>query len=390
MTWVNSQLWFDGVQGSKPENGVLSRIDPYLVGAVMRLIGIRDYLSDAQRQHLDHIRECSRQMLEAKYNLPMNDHTMEHKELIIGNLDGFLRPWFSERERMFGQALVRSEVMVLLSAVYLQDIGISMIRPQILSHLSGFGEIEFQEALMLAAMVPGEEHRQFGRRHHSKLVYDWIAGAIPEIPAMPRLPQGIGISELRPLIARLAWAHAAWQADTGGRHLHRLVNLPEGVVRLDLLAIFLRLADMMAQDKRRIDRTTLSRQTDSVPQAWLHHYVSACRIGPSKRGKLPLVAKFRLPAAHHGYLWLQELLYMGTIGDLAHELEKQADLLAECGIQFDLPMISECDFILDPDMQPIPDDVLDAFCLEWQGRTRDVLVSLPSRSSNIVPMVFNY
>jgi len=356
----------------------------------MRLIGIKDYLTDTQRQHIDHIRDCARQLLDAKYNLPMNDHTMEHKELIISNLDGFLRSWFSERARMFGQALVRSEIMVLLGAVYLQDVGLSMIRPDILSRVPGLNELELQEALMLAAMVPGEEHRQFSRRVNAKLVYDWIAGTRQDLPAMPRLPQGIGTSELRPLMARLAAAHAAWQADVGGRHLHRLVNLPEGVVRLDLLAIFLRLADMMAQDKRRIDRAALTRQTDASPQAWLHHYVSACRIGPSKRGQLPLVAKFRLPAAHHGYLWLQELLYMGTIGDLAHELEKQADLLAECGIQFDLPLIKDCDFILDPDMQPIPDEVLDAFCLEWQGRTRDVLISLPSRSSNIVPMVLNF
>ncbi|MCW2236017.1 NACHT domain-containing protein [Azospirillum canadense] len=345
----------------------------------MMLKPLQEYLTDNDRRELANVRACAQRILERPVDLAYTDHTISHKEIIVAHLDSFLRPWLAERTATHGAELVRKEVMVLLCATYLHDIGMQMVRPDILARLPSLTDDEQREAAGLSPLNVAEEHRAFARKHHHKIGHDWIMGSQGDIPGLPRL---VGIDGIRSMVARVARAHNVWLTDRASYDHYcdgvEPQSEPEGEVRLDLLAAFLRLADILDQDKRRVDMAAMQRlpvSPVSKTHWWRHHFVNACRIHDPIGHNYPLKVAFRFPKVHEQDRdWLEEALYSATVKEVEAEIGRLAKgkWLGECGITIVLPEKDECKFSIDPDAVPMPDDVREAFRNTWRRAAGEV------------------
>lgn len=337
----------------------------------MPLKPLHDYLTAEDKRELDNVRECARRILERPVDLAYTDHTIAHKDIVAHHLDSFLRPWLDERARLVGERLVRTEVMVLLCATYLHDIGMQMVHPDILAALPSFTDEERAEAARLSLANVTEDHRLFARRHHHRIGFDWITGSQGDIPGLPRLN---GIDGFRLMVAKVARAHNIWLTDPESYDLYKThvepEEEPDGTVRLDLLAAFLRLADILDQDKRRVDLEAMKRLPVSPVSKvhwWRHHYVNACRIDTPTGHNFPLKVAFRLPKAYEtDHEWLKEALYSATVKEVEAETIRLRNWLGECGINVVIPPQSGCRFTIDPDAVPMPPEVLEAFSKTWR------------------------
>lgn len=332
---------------------------------------LEDYLLEEDREALNNLISSARKILERPVDLAYTDHTIEHKKIVHNHLNTFLGPWFAEQDRKHGRNLIRQEILVLLSAAYIHDIGMQLVRPQVLAKLPSLTDAERQEAAELPGDSITEHHRRFARRHHHKITHDWIInsnGAIPELPPL------MGLDDRRIMVARVARAHNIWLTDKESYEEYRdavkRVHEPVGEIRIDLLAAFLRLADILDQDKRRVDMAAARRLVMppvSKLHWWRHHYVNACRITGNTDHSFPLMVAFRLPERHRTeQAWLLPALYSATVNEIEAEVKRLGPWLGESGIHIVIPEIERCGFEYDPDADPMPPDVLEAFRKTWR------------------------
>lgn len=332
---------------------------------------LRDYLSPDNQRKFANVVKCANDTLNKPVDLAFTDHTIAHKKIVHAHLDSFLGPWLAEQAQTRGAALVEKEVLILLCAAYLHDIGMQMVHPDALAVLPSLTDEERKEAAALPKDGISAEHRDFVRRHHGNIAHDWISGSCDAIADMPPLH---GLEGLRNMVAQVAWAHCFWLSDSKSHEVYtqRLqpVSEPEGNIRLDLLAAFLRLADILDQDKRRvdlIDSKRLALPLRSKIHWWRHHYVNACRIETNIGHAYPLTVAFRLPKAHETQRdWMVPALYSATIKEIEAELLRIKKWLGEAGIHIAIPTPEACSVTIDHEAQPMPADVLAAFQETWR------------------------
>lgn len=331
-----------------------------------------DYLNDDDLKLLEKVKDCAEKILRKPVDLAYTDHTIEHKKIVHSHLDSFLGLWLEEQQRTVSPEQLRVEVFVLLSATYLHDIGMQMLHPDILAHFPSLSGEDRREAKELSTFEVTEKHRAFARRHHHKIAYDWITGSQGDIQGLPRLE---GLDGKRKMVACVAMGHNIWLTDRNPYQQFRKAIgpqlEPEGLIRLDLLAAFLRLADILDQDKRRVDMEAVKRlplPPVSKVHWWRHHYINACRLDSNIDHAFPLRVSFRISRKHESEMeWLLPALYSATVKEIEAETSRLSRWLGQSGIHVVIPEYQECleGFDFDPDAEPMPDDVLEAFARTW-------------------------
>ena len=332
-----------------------------------------DYLNNDDLKSLENVKNCAAKILRKPVDLAYTDHTIEHKKIVHTHLDSFLGLWLEEQQHKVSPDQLRVEVHVLLCATYLHDIGMQMVHPDILAYLPSLTDDERREAKELSTSEGiTERHRIFARRHHHKIAYDWITGSRGDIPGLPSLE---GLEGRREMVARVALGHNIWLTDRESHQRFtekvRPRQEPEGNIRLDRLAAFLRLADILDQDKRRVDMEAAKRlplPPVSKVHWWRHHYVNACWLDSNNEHAFPLRVALRLSRKHEAEKeWLLPALYSATVKEIEAETSRLSRWLGQSGIHVVIPEYQECleGFDFDPDAEPMPDDVLEAFARTW-------------------------
>ncbi|MEI7606458.1 MAG: NACHT domain-containing protein [Rhodospirillaceae bacterium] len=332
-----------------------------------------DCLGDNEKRDLGNVIACAEKILHHPVDLSYTDHTISHKHIVHAHLDSFLGPWLEEQRVKHNEDLVRTEVMVLLSATYLHDIGMQMAHPRILAALPSLTDAERRAADALPKDGITEKHREFARRFHHTITHDWILGSSRNGLDLPPLD---GLDNRRSMVAKVARAHNIWLTNPESYQEFKdavaPAEEPVGTVRLDLLAAFLRLADILDQDKRRVDMNAAKRlamPVTSMVHWWRHHYVNACRLEKNNDHAFPLTVAFRLPKEHEGEQdWLWDALYSATVNEIKAELQRLSPWLGRSGIHVVIPDRKDCrcDVDGDPEIKPMPDEVREAFSKTWR------------------------
>ena len=328
-----------------------------------------DYLSREDLLAFESLKVSAGKILGRPIDLAYTDHTIAHKEIVHGHLDSFLGPWLARRaQKKNGDALVGTEAIVLLSATYLHDIGMQIARPDVLASLPSLPDDAKREAASLPADNITEDHRKFARKYHHLIVYDWIRRSRGDIPEL---------DGRRDMVAKVARGHNIWLTDSNSyENFKKAVEAtlePQGTIRTDLLAVFLRLADILDQDKRRVDIKAANRLPVSPASKvhwWRHHYVNACLIEEHTDTSFQMKVAFRLPDAHAGEKgWLLPALYESTVGEIRAEVGRLQQWLEDAEIYIKIPKLTDCALYSSSDATPMPPEVLKAFRDEWDRKT---------------------
>jgi hypothetical protein len=199
------------------------------------------------RRAVENIREAVGRMWARPLHRYYTDHTIAHSERIIALMDGLTAGMMATDKR-----LMPTEILVLLSAAYLHDIGMQNEK---------FANADLDEI----------------REHHHKQSAEMIY-AVFEDPAnafaIP-LARDPGLVEA---IAQVSKGHR--KVDLGAAEYEPLVHGSE-TLRLRLLAALLRFGDELDIDYRRVDLEVMRLMTIPVESQlhwWKCHYVSGVSI----------------------------------------------------------------------------------------------------------------
>ncbi len=334
-------------------------------------MALTEFLLDVDRRRLDKVIDTATDILSRPVDLAYTDHTIKHKQVVRSHLDSFVVPWVKDRlNRGDRPDRISTELLVLLSATYLHDIGMQMVKPEVLASLPSLTDAEREEARRLPPGEITEAHRQISRRLHHKIAHDWIASPHCKRESFPSLS---GVDGVRLMVAKVVWAHNIWLNDPEAYGDYKNVvapsHQPEGDIRVHWLSAFLRLADILDQDKRRVDLEAAKRlpvPPVSMVHWWRHHYVNACRLGRRDDDGFPLTVAFRLPDDYKSEReWLVPALHSATVGCIEAEQARMREWLGPNGIHIRIPDVTDCHVEIDPDAVAMPPEVMAEFRKTW-------------------------
>lgn len=188
------------------------------------------------------------------------DHSVSHSESIISLLEQILQPL-----QTTNQMLTAEEIFILLSAVYLHDIGMQMV---IVNGKS-------------AENLTKKEYEEI-RKRHAEISADIIMNRTrPELERddirLPEIPE-----EYLPAIADVAQGHSTACFEKIISHLQRHPHTPSNKkIRGDLLSALLLIGDELDLQCRRVDfsETAFYRLSDYSQLHWYkHHYIDFVEI----------------------------------------------------------------------------------------------------------------
>jgi len=204
-------------------------------------------LNANQRRALENVREAAARIWSRPLHRHYTDHTVDHSERIIALLDGLTAGMMATEKR-----LSATEVLILLVAAYLHDIGMQ-------NEKFAGGDLD--------------EIREYHNEQSAEMIY-----AVLEDPAhalaIP-LARDPGLVEAVALVAK---GHR--QVDLNAAEYEPFVHGRE-TVRLRLLAALLRFGDELDMDHRRVDLEQiklLALPVESQLHWWKCHYVSGVSI----------------------------------------------------------------------------------------------------------------
>lgn len=212
-------------------------------------------LDTDQRRALENVRATAARIWSRPLHRYYTDHTVAHSERVIALLDGLTAGMMDT-----GKRLSPTEVLILVSAAYLHDIGMQNER-----FAGGDPSASSEQRL--------EEIRAHHHEQTAEMIY-----AVFEDPAhafpIP-LARDPGLVEA---VALVAQGHR--RVDLNGPEYEPLVH-GGGTVRLRLLAALLRFGDELDIDHRRVDleqMQLLDLPVESQLHWWKCHYVSGVSI----------------------------------------------------------------------------------------------------------------
>jgi|GEM_PF-3536876 len=285
---------------------------------------LSDYLHGNDSKLFDQlpsIKEAVEELWTHPQHGQFTDHTVEHSERVIQNLNALTYDMMGT-----GKRLCPHEVFYLLAAVYLHDVGMQMQRrdgSQIL--LEKYGEETLNS-------VDDRPFREIIRDHHALVSAEMIVNSArdPETYYDFKVPV-----EDAGYIASIAKGHGL---DVEALNTGEYADTPVGsdTIRLRLLAALLRLADELDVDRRRVNLELLKTEVvepESQLHWWKHHYVEGAKI---EKGSILL--HFRLPSEKYA-----EPIREYVMGRLRQEDEELGPILWQQDVKLRLlpPMVTK-------------------------------------------------
>lgn len=241
---------------------------------------LRSYLEESAPELVEllvPIRQAVVELWDRPQHQEFTDHGLDHSERVIAKLDALSHDMMGT-----GKKLCPREAFYALAAAYLHDVGMQMGRPE----QSGVLTDELGEAAL--SSMGEHEYKRVVREHHALLSAEMIiAGAkAPTEHYDLRVPR-----QDAAYLASIVKGHGL--DDLNGEEFSDMY-VGDDVIRLQLLAAMLRLADELDVDRRRVNIDLLKVQeieTLSKLHWWKHHYVEGAHI---EQGTILL--HFRLPS----------------------------------------------------------------------------------------------
>ena len=308
------------------------------------------------------------------------DHSIEQKRRLHVRLNTLLLPW-ALQERKTNEARTQVELFVLLTAIYVHDLGLwpafdAERLPQLIEKCPSPRKALEAEGypLPLAGVPCSRQVMRFLQQHHHLITEDVLTR--PELGFLGDPVPNVGLRspELKPLVANVCTLQNEWQlasnpllkAPYENRFGEPLVDA--GPIRVAMLAAFLRLALALDLDHKRLDIDRLCSpefSDETRARYWKHHFVKTCRIEPGQQsGGVPVRLAFRLPEAYDDQRdWLEEALYSATADALRVEVRQMGDWLGPTGVWLRVEPRANCQFETDVTGQtrPMPENTLRVF-----------------------------
>ena len=244
---------------------------------------------DADRRRvIENIREAAGRIWARPLHRYFTDHTVAHSERIIALMDGLTAGMMATDKR-----LAPTEVLVLLCAAYLHDIGMQNEK---------FAHADLDE-------IREHHHEQSAEMIYAVFEDPANAFAIP-------LTRDPGLVEA---IAQVSKGHR--QVDLGAAEYEPLVHGSE-TLRLRLLAALLRFGDELDIDYRRVDLETMKLMAippESQVHWWKCHYVSGVSIVDEY-----IKIAYRFPQDRPDY---QEFIIPSVEGEIRRKLSDLEEIL---------------------------------------------------------------
>lgn len=199
-------------------------------------------------------------ILENKLHLNYTDHSIEHSLRILEQLSQLVTELMSSDEK-----LNKYEVFILISSIYLHDIGMQFERFELLQKYDI--KIENEEKL------DEDLKLDFIRNHHHIISKIWIIESISGNSDYRKVY--FGDPELGELVALISESHNIDLKENMSSYNDYIYRGTR--IRLNLLACLLALGDVLDADSRRIDIERLKHiniPEDSRLHWWKHYYIS--------------------------------------------------------------------------------------------------------------------
>lgn len=225
----------------------------------MDLVETLKGLNDRLYNSLMITKDEAKEVLDNRIHIHFTDHSINHSCRIIDHLGELV-------EELMGSELKLNEyeLFILLSAIFLHDIGMQFDKVDILEHyideFSGHGNDEIRLELV--------------RKHHGRISYLWILENLKENKHFQRKVYH-GEPELGELTAIIAESHTVDINEN--QQLYRDRSFKSKTIRMKLLACLLSLGDVLDADSSRVDFDRLKHvdvPTDSKLHWLKHYYVS--------------------------------------------------------------------------------------------------------------------
>lgn len=260
----------------------------------------------------------------------MTKHNVTHVESILKYYESFLDDWIEhETKSKKTKELFPTKLYILIAATYLHDIGMQIVNIDTLRKFNSISAIISNENLEFDDSNEEGKHQitKFARKHHHEITFDWISNKYENCS---RLPDFKLEKDCRTKIAEVARAHNVWLTDDSSYRKFedrlRLIKTSEGYIDVVQLACFLRLGDILDQDKKRAEIWRLSINKidpESELHWWRHNLVQACRLNRKDGTVFELEVVFRIPSnCENDKEWLNKFLYNSVVLEIYYEFER--------------------------------------------------------------------
>lgn len=236
-------------------------------------------LTDALRNNLETIKEKSKEIHKDRYLITFTNHGYEHSERMIEMISSLITGSLLIHGK---NKLNKYEVFVLLSSIYLHDIGIQLNKDCALVHFAKENNKIYDKNW------PEEKKKEFIRTNHHLLSGYWIRDNLSAHPVLPAVL--VGDRELGDLISRVVISHGLDFSIKDS--FIRPVYYEGREIRMKLLCELLCLADSLDCDKRRIDYEKLKiSETPNISMLhWMKHYY--CNSISIRNGQVHIAFQF--------------------------------------------------------------------------------------------------
>ncbi len=243
------------------------------------------HVKDAgKRAKLEILRTAVKPILANNLLPHFTDHSLAHSDEIVTLIDKLIEPIQAQGNP---HKLQDDELFVLYSACYLHDIGMQYENAGKTRTVSELYPGQPWEGL-------AEETRRITlRRHHHQISAEMVQNSVRS--ATPPIGIQLDDTDHSNEIACLCESHAT---DAFSARYYKLTQ-PAAGLRMSLLAVLLRIADILEESRRRAAREkarTLLLDLESQVHWWRHYYVEAVVVCPNNK---TITLHFDLPLSRY-------------------------------------------------------------------------------------------
>ena len=241
---------------------------------------LTDLLAKSLNDNLNIIKNKCQEIHRDRYLISFTKHDYDHSERMVELITGLIA---GSSLSNGDQQLNEYETFILLSSIYLHDIGIQIYKDDVLICFAKETKIAYD------TNWPEEKKQAFVRSNHHLLSAFWIRDSMKKNNHMLPLAY-IGDREIGEKICLVVISHGI---DFFTKTAYTQTVEYEGKeIRMRLLCELLCLADSLDCDKRRIDYDKL--KTNETPDIsmlhWMKHYY--CNSVSTKAGQVRITFKF--------------------------------------------------------------------------------------------------